>query len=170
MPDIEIPTAEASPLAPFAADQDVRNVLGTIGNRLPAWVVISEFVDAAHATVLDRLSSTYPTSIPTFGGSGALVVRYAEAKLAAADILDAIRVNLPAETHDVPEQLRASALAVLSDGVVGYPAGSADVDTDGDPATPGTPGAAGPRVSSFTSASAFPDPYEALRGDGIRYL
>lgn len=152
---------------PFAADQDVRNVLGTVGNRLPAWIVIARYLSIAHATVVDRLARAYPNGIPTFEGDAADVVSFAEAKLAAAEILEAIRVNLP-DLGDAPDRLRDSAFSSIDDGVVGYPIGSSDVP-GGDPAAPAATSTPGPRVSSFTPLSAFPDPYEPARDPAIRF-
>jgi hypothetical protein len=149
---------------PYANETQVTNLLGTLGNRLPAWVSIPSYLAIAHATVLDELANVYPGGIPVFEGPALDVVSWAEAKLATAEILDAIRVNLPTDAHDAADTLRASALAALSDGVVGYPAGSLDgVDVDTDPSTPGVVTTVGPRVSSFTSLSAFPDPYADAR-------
>ena len=66
-------------------------------------------------------AKVYPDGLPRFAGDGLTVVRYAEAKLAAAEVLDAIRVNLP-DLGDAPDQLRASALGSLRDGVDRLPA------------------------------------------------
>ena len=144
---------------PYASADDVRNVLGTIGNRLPAWVDLDVFLSAGHAEVVDRLAGVYPDGIPAFAGDGLTVVRWAEAKLTAADVLDAIRVQVD-DLGDGPDRLRASAVAALSDGVVGYPPGSSGVDVDGTT----VPVSTSPRWSSYTPLSAFPDPYDAVRG------
>lgn len=151
----------------YSADTDVVDQLGTLGTRLPGWVVVSTFRNIAHATITDRLGREYPDGIPLFSGASADVVRYAEAKLAAAEILEAIRVNLP-DLGDAPDRLRASVEETLTGGIVGYPPGSAAVDVDGDPGTPGVAAVAGPRVSSFTPLSAFPDPYAPARLDPYR--
>jgi len=152
---------------PYATDADVRNVLGQVGNRLPSWVVVSKYVAIAHATVVDRLAKVYPDGIPPFAGDAVDVVAFAEAKLAAAEILEAIRVNLP-DLGDAPDRLRASAFSSMDDGVVGYPIGSVDVPGDGT-TTPGTVSSPGPRLSSFTPLSAFPDPYEPARDPAARF-
>lgn len=151
---------------PLSTDQQVKDVLGPNGNRLPAWINVEAFRRMAGAEVVDQLANVYPNGLPTFAGAGLDAVTYAEAKLAAASILEAIRVNLP-DLGDAPDRLRTSATLTLSGGVVGYPPGSETVDTGG-----GVPQSAakGPRVSSFTPASAFPDPYAALRDAGVRYL
>lgn len=149
---------------PYSTDDDVRNSLGNVRDRLPTWVSIPTFRATAHATILDRLSRVYPDGIPTFGGAAGEVVRYAEAKLAAAEILEAIRVNLP-DLGDAPDRLREDAFRAVDDGVVGYPAGSTDT---GSPSSPGQTSTPGPRVSSFTPLSAFPDPY-GLGREGARF-
>lgn len=163
MPTIELNTpGYDAPVDTYATATDARNALGTLRDRLPSWVEVEAFVVMAHATVVDRLARPYPNGIPTFDGVGLHAVRYAEAKIAAAEILEAIRVNLP-DLGDAPERMRAAAYETLDDGVVGFPPGSSD-----DPGTP-TPGAStstpGPRVSSFTQLSAFPDPYGEARSD-----
>lgn len=144
----------------YADDQDVKNALGALRDRLPSWVIVTDFRNMAHAEIVDRLGGAYPDGIPTFAGPGLDVVRYAEAKLAAAEILEAIRVNLP-DLGDAPDRLRTSAFSAVDRGVTGYPAGS----TDTDPGGTGTPttSSSSPRVSSFTPLSAFPDPYEVGR-------
>lgn len=148
----------------YSLDGDVTNALGTIGNRLPSWVTVETFRNMANAEILDRLARVYPDGIPTFEGPALEVVKYAEAKLAAAEILEAIRVNLP-DLGDAPDRLRTSAYDAIGDGVVGYPPGSADT---GSTSTPGQTSTPGPRVSSFTPLSAFPDPY-GLGRTGARF-
>lgn len=150
----------------YADEHDLTNALGTLGGRLPEWVELSTFLAVAHAEAVERLAAAYPNGIPRFTGVGFDVVRFAEAKLAAADLLDAIRVNLP-ELGDAPDRLRDAAYRSLDGGVAGYPAGSTSVDDDGDPDTPATSHTPGPLVSSFTALSAFPDPYEAARLDPV---
>lgn len=155
-------------MATYAADQDVTDVLGVLAGRLPAFVSIPRSINVAHATVLDVLAQVYPTSIPTFTGDGLDVVRYAEAKLAAAEILEQIRINLP-DLGDAPDRLVKSAMSALVDGVVGYPIGSVDSETPGGGGGTTTT-VPGPRMSSFTPVSAFPDPYDAARLNGGRFL
>lgn len=151
-------------MANYAVDANVNTILGNLAGRLPAGLSpISEFLGLAHATVIDELSEVYPNGIPAFAGEGLLAVKWAEAKLAAAEVLSAVRVNLPAQLVDAPSRLKAEALATLRDGIVGYPAGSG-----GDPAHPTA--APAPRVSSFTQASAFVDPYDSLRDLGLSGL
>src|SRR5437868_1624123 len=111
------------PLDTYATADDARNALGSLRDRLPAWVDVETFVAQAHAEIVDRLSGPYPNGIPTFAGVGLHAVRYAEAKIAAAEILEAIRVNLP-DLGDAPERMRAAAYETLDDGVVGFPPGS----------------------------------------------
>lgn len=144
----------------YASSGDVLTILGKIGPRLPIDVNVDALIGMAHAELVDRLAETYPSGIPTFEGDGLDAVRWAEAKLAAAEILEVVRVNLP-EIGEAPDQLRASVDRTLSLGIVGYPPGSVDTP-DGDGGS--VPANAGPQVSSFTPASMFPDPYADLRG------
>jgi hypothetical protein len=167
MPGIELVPVGTGPTDPYASDQDVADVLGTIASRLPTWVSVPRFRASAHALVVDRLAKVYPDAIPAFDGNGLGVVTLAEAKVAAAEILDAIRVNLP-DLGEAPAELRKSAWESLDDGVVGYPIGSGGDSGSG--GTGPTTTVAGPRVSSYTPASAFPDPYEAHRDTGIDFL
>lgn len=150
----------------YSSDADVRLALGKFGNRLPTEVDVAAHGSMAHADVVDALSAAYPSGIPSFGGVGLEVVRWAEAKVAAASILAIVHASFP-ELADAPARMRADALATLSNGVAGYPAGSV---TDPDDPTSPTPYAPSPRVSSFTPVSAFPDPYEDVRGLGIANL
>lgn len=165
MPTIPVDAPEALPVEPYAGTTDVLNQLGSIRDTLPSWVVLDEWIALAHATVVDVLAKTYGGTVPAFTGPGELVVRFAEAKIAAAEILHAIRVNLGPEMHEVPDELRAAAIASLVDGVPGYPLDDGTViDDDGDPTTEPVVTVAHPLVSSYTPASAFPDPYAELRG------
>lgn len=148
----------------YSTDDQVRNRLGPIGNRLPTWVDLPEFRATAYADVVDRLARVYPDRIPTFEGAGLTLVASAEAKLATAEILEALRVNLP-DLGDAPERLKVSAYAALDDGVVGYPAGSSDAGGS----TPGQVANPGPRVSSFTPLSAVADPYAEARDPDVRF-
>lgn len=144
---------------PYADEQDVRNALGTLAARLPSFVSLASNLSVAHAQVVDRLGQVYPNGIPTWAGDALDVVRFVEAKIAAAETLEQIRMNLP-DLGDQPDRLRASAWASIDDGVVGYPPGSSDAGSGG-----GTPSTSvpGPRMSSFTPLSAFSDPYAAAR-------
>lgn len=156
---------------PYASTGDVETALGNLKGRLPASLSpIPTWLSLAHAEVIDLLSAVYPNGIPEFadGSDGVEAVRWAEAKIAASEILEAVRINL-SDLGDAPQRLRDSAVRTLVDGVVGYPPGSTTID---DPDNPGTsvPVSARPRVSSYTPASAFPDPYDALRGLGIPNL
>jgi hypothetical protein len=150
----------------YSTDDDVENVLGQLKNKLPAFIDVDKARQMAYAELVDRLALTYSNGVPQFAGLGLESVRWAEAKLAAADILDAIRVNIDT-VGDAPERLRAAVDRALEGGIVGYPPGSTTVD-DGE----GNPTAVvrSPLVSSFTPVSAFPDPYELVRGDGTDYL
>lgn len=149
----------------YAAAGDVTNVLGPIGNRLPSWLDVEEFLTLGHAVTIDALAQVYPDKIPTFEGDALTLVKLVEAKLTAAEILDAVRVLLKDENDlTAAESFRASAYASIANGVVGYRPGTEAVDDDGDPLTPDVTNVApGPRISSFTPMSAFPDPYDAIR-------
>lgn len=147
----------------YASAPDVVKLLGSIGTRLPDWLNLEDYIDVAHGLTLDALSSSYPAKIPAFEGPGLEVVKWAEAKLAAAEALSAIRINLPESAREVPDEMRAEAYATLGRAVVGYPLDSEAVDVDGNPATPSVVVTTAPRISSFTPMSAFGDPYEAAR-------
>lgn len=153
----------------YASSTDVIRLLGTIGSRLPSWVNVDEFLAAAHAETADRLGRVYPDGdLPGFAGTGLAVVALAEAKIAAAEILEGIRVNLP-DLGEAPDRLRASAHETLSRAIPGYPPGGDELDDDGDPGTPPRIIPPSPRVSSFTPLSAFPDPYAAARDSSRRF-
>lgn len=150
-------------MAPYSSDPDVRLLLGKIGGRLPAEVDVATFRSIAHADVLDRLGDAYGGTVPTLNaGSDALeAARWAEAKVAAAEILETLRASLP-DLGEAPEQLRTSAYATLSRGLPGLlPGGGTTTGPDGSPVATSPR----PQVSSFTPVSLFEDPYDALRGD-----
>lgn len=150
----------------YSTDDDVNQILGQLKNKLPGFVDLDLSRQMARAEIVDRLALTYPNGVPAFAGAGAEIVRWSEAKLAAADILDAIRINIDT-VGDAPDRLRKQVDRALEGGIVGYPPGSTTVD-DGS----GNPQAVvrSPLVSSFTPVSAFPDPYADVRGDGTDYL
>lgn len=140
----------------YATIADVRTALGRIGNRLPAEIDVAAFLAMGHATVLERLRAAYgPDGPPAFTGDGLEVVRWAEAKTAAAAILEILRSQLDS-VGDAPDRMRRSAEADLLGGVIGYPPGGVDPDATG----PLGPSAAqGPRTSSSGAYSLVPDPY-----------
>lgn len=152
--------------ARYAADDDVRTALGKYGQRLPTDLDLAGVGAMAHAELLDALAAVYPNGLPTFADDALEVVRWAEAKLAAAEVLSLLRVNY-ADLGDAPELMRSDALGRVRDGVIGYPPGS--TSSDGGTGAP-VAVSPGPRLTSFTPASAFPDPYDELRDAGIRYL
>jgi len=160
----------------YATDPDVLNFLGQIRNRLPEWIGTAElrapFLEIAHSEVVDSLAAAYPQGVPSFTGAGRDVVRYAEAKLAAAQILDAVRVNLSTDQLDAPDRLRSSAFLSLEGGVAGYLPDTEQTPTPGGGGTGGGTTTTGPRprVSSYTSLSAFPDPYEGVRDYAEGYV
>lgn len=158
MPDVPLSTPQGGPVVPYATVDDVRNLLGQLGSRLPGWVDLDAFLGIAHATTVDVLAGVYPEGIPDFTGNALAVVRHAEARYAAADVLNALRVSVP-EIGDTPDRLVGAADAALRDGVVGHPVGAS-----GDGGGTGTPTGPGPLVSSFTPVSAFDDPYDPARG------
>lgn len=150
--------------APFATAPDVRVVLGPMGSVIPtdileeAGVDVEEHIAAAHGEVLDRLADTYGPTLPTVTLAATpdafLVVRWAEAKICAADILDILRASMDTES-EIPERLRRSAWDTLARGLPGL--------RPGDPTTPGTPPvvvwSGQPAHSSSTPVSNFPNPY-----------
>jgi hypothetical protein len=151
--------------ATYCTDEDVQQILGTLKNKLPSFVDLDKSRQMAHAELVDRLSLMYP-KMPIWAGAGLEALRWAEAKLTGADILDSIRINIDT-VGDAPERLRAAVERTLEGGIVGYPPGSETVD-DGD----GNPVAVvrSPLVSSYTPVSAFPDPYADVRDMGLEYL
>lgn len=145
----------------YCTDDDVNQILGTLKNKLPAFVALDKARQMAHAELLDRLGAMYP-KMPEWAGPGLEAVKWAEAKLTGADILDSIRINIDT-VGDAPERLRAAVERTLVNGIVGYPIGSEVVDDgDGNPHTV----IRSPLVSSFTPFSAFPDPYADVRDIG----
>lgn len=144
----------------YASEANVVTILGKLGPRLPAEIVVADHLAMAHATLTDRLARVYPRGLPEFADLGLDAVKWAEAKLAASTVLEAVRVSFP-EMGNLPRQLRDDAFAAVDDGVVGYPPGSIDTPGSADTGTY----APGPRVSSATPVSAFVDPYDALRDD-----
>lgn len=152
--------------ATYCTDEDVKNVLGQLRNKLPSFVDLDLSRQMANAELRDRLAGYYPNALPAWAGAGFEIVRWCEAWLTAADVLDSIRINLDT-VGDAPERLREKVARALDGGIVGYPPGSTTVD-DGD----GNPQAVvrSPLVSSFTPVSAFPDPYADVRDIGGEYL
>lgn len=149
----------------YCTDEDVDQILGMLKNKLPSFVDRDKARQMAHAELVDRLGMMYP-KLPLWAGAGLEAVRWAEAKLAGADILDSIRINLDT-VGDAPERLRAAVERTLANGIVGYPPGSETVDDgDGNP----VPVVRSPLVSSYTPVSAFPDPYADVRDMGLEYL
>lgn len=144
----------------YAGADDARAALGPVGNRLPTWVDLDTRLRIAHAEVTDRLVDVYGHTLPTFTGDALEVLRWAEAKLAASDVLLLLRAMLTDSDSAVATELRASALATLAGGVPGFrPPGP--TDSGGSP-TPGPDGtvSAGPRVSNAHTMSVFEDPYD----------
>lgn len=146
----------SEPVAPstYATAADVRIVLGALGSR-PGLPDIDPRLSMAHAEVLDRLSDVYGPTLPVWRASAAEAVRWAEAKLAAADLLDVLRATRD-DDSTVAEKLRASAYATISGGLPGQRPGDASTSPDTPPgATPPTL----PLLSSTATLSNFPDPY-----------
>ena len=141
-------------VAPYAAPADALLTLGPVGTRtLPAGIDVDAHVAMAHAQVMERLAEVYPNGLPTFTGVGREVVRWAEARLAGASLLDALRAHLGGDTTATATDLRVSALATLEGTIPGYPAGSG-------PTEPGaTPRPSLPRHTSTMVGSIVADPY-----------
>lgn len=141
----------------YADPEDVVVVLGKIGPRVLAneTVDLAEHLSIANVDVREYLRRAYPRGVPTFTPEGLTTLRWAEARIAAAAVLDILRASMPTDVAEVPERLRASAFATLAGGVPGSPVGD---DTPGPP-----PDAVIDRTSPRHSAYAvsnFADPYD----------
>lgn len=149
----------------YATEPDVRAVLGKLGARLPAEVDPATHLDMAHASIADRLRDVYgtgPDDVPDFADEGLEVVRWAEAKLAAANVMSTLLLSLPSADREAVTMLRAEAYADLDRGIPGYPVGGVDPDGPGGPVGSYPPG---PSVSSGVSGSSlFVDPYDLTVG------
>jgi hypothetical protein len=146
------------PPSPWTSPADVVFVLGKLGPRVQANtdIDLDAFVSAAHAEALDRLADAYGTrTLPAFAGDALTVLRWAEAQLAAADVLDMLRATLGDDQAEVPERLRRSAWAKLDGGVPGFRPGD-PAPADGVTYPTWT---SSPAHSSSTPVSNFPDPY-----------
>lgn len=140
----------------YSGDDDVRHLLGRIGTRLPGYITISSFRSAAYAQIGEALGAIYPT-VPQFTKPTAVAaLKWAEAKLAAADILDVLAADLTDDVRELPERWRAQVAETLAGGVVGYPPGS--TDPDGEEISPTYPST--PSVSHRVAGSLLPDPYD----------
>ena len=138
--------------AAFCDDADVKTTLGRLGSRPLPGIDVGEHIAAAHADVLGRLGALY-VNLPTFAGNGLVVLRWAEAKLAAAAILDILAADLNDDVREVPERLRASAYETLSAPIVGYPPSGTTPDGGSQPVYASTP-------RSSPGGSLFVDPYD----------
>jgi hypothetical protein len=140
---------------PYASVPDVVVVLGKIGPRIETagTVNLGSHLSIAHTEALDRLHVAYGRTLPVWAGDGLESVRWAEAKLAAAAVLDILRASLDTAA-EIPERLRRSAWAVLDGGVPGYPVGDPPGGTGGAVVVEGVP-----LHSSTMPLSNFADPY-----------
>ncbi len=118
----------------YSDDGDVRVALGPLGTRLPAQIDLPSHRAMAFAEIQGRLADLYPNGFPAFTIAGTAALRWAEAKLTAASVLEVLRAS-SADVGDVPAALRRSVEETLSGGIVGSPAGTAPA-VDSDPATP----------------------------------
>ncbi len=118
----------------YSDDGDARTAIGPLGSRLPAGLDLASHRAMAYAEIRGRLADLYPQGVPTFTSEGLSALRWAEAKLAAASVLEVLRAS-SADVGDVPSALRRSVEETLSGGIVGSPAGSPPA-ADADPATP----------------------------------
>jgi hypothetical protein len=167
----ETPTTPPLP-APYAQPGDVHTALGKLGNR-PGLPDVDKHLAMAHAEVLDLLGDVYGATIPDpFRPIAAEALRWAEAKLAAAAILDILRAAYPDESA-VAAQLRESALATIRGGLPGQRPG----DTSGSVTPPPGSGPVTlvPRLATEPPVSNFADPYAELYAvprfpDGTFYL
>lgn len=140
----------------YSSDDDVAHLLGRVGSRLPDYVRIPTFRAAAYAQMGEALGAIYPT-VPEFTKPAAVAaLRWAEAKLAAADILDVLAADLSDDVRELPERWRAQVAETLAGGVVGYPPGS--TAPDGEEVSPTYP--ATPSVSHRTPGMLTPNPYD----------
>jgi hypothetical protein len=152
------PMTETPPdVVTYAAVEDVRAVLGKLGDR-PGLPDLEVHLAMAHADVVDRLSDVYGPTLPTWRPVAAEAVRWAEAKIAAASVLDILRAALD-DASRVAEELRASAYATIAGGLPGQRPGDATPELEeGQSPVPSLP------RSSYTVAgtgglSNFADPY-----------
>lgn len=119
---LALQAVSSSTVPRYATDPDIVAVLGKIGPRLPAEIAVATFGAIAHAETVDRLGEVYGDNVPAFTGNALEAVRWAEAKLAAAEILEALRASLP-DVGETPVRLRQSAERTLSSTIPGAPAG-----------------------------------------------
>ncbi len=118
----------------YSDDADVRVALGSLGKVLPTGFDLPAHRGMAFAELQGRLADLYPSGLPAFTIAGTAALRWAEAKLTAASVLEVLRAS-SADVGDVPAALRRSVEETLSGGIVGSPAGTAPA-VDADPATP----------------------------------
>jgi hypothetical protein len=146
------------PSEPWATDVEVKTTLGKIGSRVEAaGIDIDAHISRAHSQAVDRLVKVYATrTLPAFTGDALEAAKWAEAQLAAANILDILRASLDS-VSDLPERLRASAWETLDAGLPGFRPGDPTPGADDPPFPPETAGSSGRH--SAAAASAFPDPY-----------
>lgn len=144
----------------YSSDADILTALGKLGPRLPVEISVPSARSMAYAVVLDRLADVYGGTVPDLDREGREaareIVRWAEAKLAAAHILSILGTASGLE----PEQVsawREEALETLRNSLPGVRIG----DTDAPGTTPGTgPIPSVPLVAAPGEAtSLFPDPY-----------
>lgn len=145
----------SEPTEPYTTDADVKLVLGKIatGARLDqAGIDVAAMIPAAHVEVLDKLTEVYGPTLPDVTGDALETVRWAEARICAANILDILRASLDT-VSDIPERLRRSAWDTLGRGLPGL--------RPGDPAGPEPlpTWTAQPAHSSSTPVSNWPNPY-----------
>lgn len=153
-------------MATYANADDVRLALGPLGNRLGPDVDVDAHLAMAHAEVLDKLADAYPGELPTFEGAGLDTLRWAEARLAAAAILDVLHAATNTDSA-VAATLRTTAYDTLTRGVPGYRPGSAS-----GPGAP-VPGPSLPVTSLRSRVSVFPSPYDVpavVVPDGVTYV
>lgn len=153
--------SEPTPTPPptWAGEEDVFDTLGKVGPKVKAATEAGRFdtaaqLAAAHVEAYTRLEGVYGVGrvpAPVADSVGHEVLRWAVARLAAANILDILRASLP-DVSELPERLRRTAYATLDSPVPGFPPGG----------NPGTPAAWGAPFSTAGGVSQFPDPYTSL--------
>lgn len=146
------------PLPEWSSEQDVYDTLGKLGPKVKDAADGGRFdtgaqLEAARAEAVTRLEVLYGVGgVPNpEEGAGFEVIRWAVARLAAANVLDILRASLP-DVSELPERLRRTAWATLGDGIPGFPPGGG----------PDTPGRRTTPLGSAGGVSQFPDPYATL--------
>lgn len=152
-------------LTEWANIADVYSTLGKLGPKVKEAADNGRFeaeahLSAARAEAFTRLEHVYGVGgvpSPEAESPALEVVRWAVARIAAANILDILRASLP-DVSELPERLRRTAWASLDGALPGFPPGGG----------PNTPGTTNTPWASSGGVSQFPDPYLIHPGDDPR--